>query len=234
MDVRVYAEPALLKAGCLEGTCAVVIDVLRMTSVAATAIENGCAGLLAVAEPEAARAIARERQALLGGERQALPLEGFDFGNSPLAYTRNRVSGRRLVMTTSNGTRAILAAEGARRLVLGGFVNATAVARALLEEGRVAILCAGTLGAFTLEDAMAAGAILDRLERSGVGPVPDDMGRAALMLYRGARGDLAGALRGAGHVETLRSLGMQDDIAYCLSEDLLQAVPERGADGWFA
>lgn len=232
MEVRVYAEPAML-AGGLTGWTAVVIDALRMTSVAVTAAANGCAGLRAEADVDDARRVAAQAGALLGGERSALPIEGFDFDNSPLSYTPARVQGQRIVMSTSNGTRAIAAAAGARRVVLGAFVNAAAIADAVQGDAQVAFVCAGTLGAFTLEDALAAGAMLDRLAARDVRMERDDMAIAVQMLYAQARDDLQGALADTTHYRRLLSLGMEEDLAYCLSEDALRAVPERGQDGWF-
>lgn len=232
MEVRVCAEPAML-AGGLTGWTAVVIDALRMTSVAVTAVANGCAGLRAEADVDDARREAAQAGALLGGERSALPIEGFDFDNSPLSYTPARVKGQRIVMSTSNGTRAIAAAAGARRVLLGAFVNAAAVADAVQSDAQVALVCAGTLGAFTLEDALAAGAMLDRLAARDVRMARDDMAIAVQMLYAQGRDDLQGALAETAHYRRLQSLGMEEDLAYCLSEDALRAVPERGSDGWF-
>lgn len=234
MNVRVYATPDLILPGDLTGTAAVVIDVLRMTTVAATAVQHGCAGLYAVDGVEAARRLAKETGALTGGERNALRIEGFDFDNSPLAYTEARVGGRRLVMTTSNGTRAIAACESPRRVLLGAFVNAMAVAEALRGETSAAIVCAGTLGHFTLEDALAAGALVYRLRALGLPVVPDDMAIAAEMLYDAARADLSGALSSTAHYRRLARMGFAEDIAYCLSEDVLSAAPERKGGGWFA
>lgn len=234
MKVSVLATPANLLHGALEGAAAIVIDALRMTSVAATAMEHGCVALLACAEVEEAKEAAAASGALLGGERNALLIPGFDFSNSPLEYTAERIAGRRLVMSTSNGTRAIVAASGAKRVLLGAFVNAEAVARAVQGEERVAIICAGTLGAFTLEDALAAGAILARLERMGAPLERDDMALAVCMLYEAARRDLPAALADTKHFRRLRSLGLEADLRYCLTEDTLESVPEKRADGWFA
>ncbi|MDR0898261.1 MAG: 2-phosphosulfolactate phosphatase [Oscillospiraceae bacterium] len=232
MDVFVYDAPAQVPDD-LRGLTAVVIDTLRMTSVATIALANGCAGLLAVREVEEARVIAAAQGALLGGERGAVRIEGFDFANSPLEYTPERVQGRRIVMTTSNGTAAIARAVGADKLFLGAMMNAGAVARVLRDEKRVALVCAGTLGEATLEDTLTAGAILARMEALGVGLAMDDGARTALAAYRTARGDLHGALRGTSHYERLRGLGLEEDLRVCLREDWVEVVPVRGADGWF-
>ncbi len=233
MKARVFATPALLRNGDLDGSTAVVIDALRMTSVAAVAIANGCAGLMAVGEVDEARACAEAHGALLGGERNAVEIAGFDFSNSPETYTAERVRGRRLVMTTTNGTKAIAAASGADRLLLGAFVNASAVAAAVRGADLLGIVCAGTMGAFTLEDALAAGAILWRLARDGADLVLDDMAIAALTLYEGARRDLHAALSKTSHYNRLQRLGLMDDLRFCLSEDIVSAVPTLGADNWF-
>lgn len=233
MKACVMATPLNILPGTLDGVAAIVIDALRMTSVAATALSNGCAGVLACAEVDSARQAASETDALLGGERNALLIPGFDFSNSPLEYTPERIAGRRLVMSTSNGTKAIAAVSGAKRALLGAFVNASAAARAVAGEETVVIVCAGTLGAFTLEDALAAGAILEALQAQGVPLVPDDMAVAARMLYDAAKDDLYAALMPTKHFSRLRALGFEEDLRYCLTLDKLSAVPQRGEDGWF-
>lgn len=233
MDIKVYATPATILAGDLAEATVVVVDALRMTSVAVTAIAAGCSGVLAVGGVKEAWALAGECDALLGGERQALPIEGFDFSNSPLEYTEERISGHRLVMSTTNGTHAILAAASARRMLLGAFINASATARAVLSEEKVGIVCAGTMGAFTLEDALAAGSIIDRVQALGAATQLDDMALAAHMLYQSARGDLHKSLSHTTHYKRLEGLGLMDDLLYCLKEDTLRTVPERNRDGWF-
>lgn len=234
MEISVLAAPGNVLPGVFDGAAAIVIDALRMTSVAATAFQNGCAGLLACAQVEEARAAAAACGGLLGGERNALKIDGFDFSNSPAEYTRQRVSGRRLVMSTSNGTRAIAGCSGAKRVLLGAFLNASAVARRVAEEDRVVILCAGTLGAFTLEDALAAGAVIERLQRSHPRAVLDDMALASRRLYgQASEGGLYAYLQGTRHFSRLQSLGLEEDLHTCLSEDRLDAVGERAPDGWF-
>lgn len=234
MQIQVYAEPAMLRSEGLRGQTTVVIDALRMTSVAITAVDNGCEGVMPVRDVEDARRVARDVGALLGGERNALPIEGFQLSNSPLEYTPQRVQGRRLVLSTSNGTRAILAAQESERLLLGGFINAQAVADTVRDCEALSILCAGTLGRFTLEDVLAAGGIVDRVLRHTPDAMLDDLALAAMRLYRQADGKLQEALRPGRHYQWLVRHGMQADIDYCLQEDCAQAVPERHEGGWFA
>lgn len=229
MKIRCFATPNDLLPGDLDGAAAIVIDTLRMTSVAAAAMNNGCAGLLACATVEAAREAAKARGALLGGERSALKIDGFDFSNSPLEYTREAIGGKRLVMTTTNGTRAIAACAPARRLLLAALVNVGAVAEACKKETSVAIVCAGTAGAFTLEDALTAGA-LSLCFHDGE---KDDAAIAFEALWLTARDNLPHALSATRHYNRLLSLGFQPDLDFCLTLNRLSAVCERAEDGWF-
>ena len=199
MKIRCFATPNDLLPGDLDGAAAIVIDTLRMTSVAAAAMSNGCAGLLACATVEAAREAAKARDALLGGERNALRIDGFDFSNSPLEYTREAIGGKRLVMTTTNGTRAIAACAPARRLLLAALVNVAAVAAVCKKEDYVAIVCAGTAGAFTMEDALTAGALSICLN----GDEKDDAAVAFETLWLSARDDLPRALSATRHYNRL-------------------------------
>ena len=229
MKIRAYATPHDILPGGPEGTAAVVIDTLRMTSVATAAVHSGCTGIHTCAEVEEARAFARGCGALLGGERNALKIDGFDFSNSPLEYTPEAINGRRLVMSTSNGTRAIAACKQAKRLLLGALVNARAVADAVRNEASVALVCAGTNGAFTLEDALTAGAIALHLPEAE----PDDAVLAFEMLYRTAKDDLFGVLSATTHFSRLRRLGFEADLTFCLKPNTLCDVCELGQDGWF-
>src|SRR5437764_8635978 len=166
-DVHVHLLPDLVPRGRLPESVAVVLDVLRATTTIIYALAAGCSCVRPCAEVEEARELAggmRAGRVLLGGERGGLPLPGFDLGNSPREYTAKVCRGCTLVLTTTNGTRALLrAAEAARRL-LAGFVNYSAVCEQLRQETRpIHIICAGTEGDVTLEDTLLAGALVDYL-----------------------------------------------------------------------
>jgi 2-phosphosulfolactate phosphatase len=157
---------------------AVVIDVLRATTVITQAIRSGAAEVAVCGEIDEAFGLAdlREPRPLLCGERACKPIAGFDLGNSPSEYTQNRVAGKRLVMTTTNGTRAAIAAAGFDTIFAASFNNLSAVVDSLAGQSGVSILCAGTDGEVTEEDMLLAGAIIDRLLdhpswRSESGPV---------------------------------------------------------------
>ncbi len=157
--------PQLAPAVGLRGGVAVVIDVLRATTTIIHALAAGCSAVYPVAEVEAARDLAgtmRKGKVLLGGERGGKPIAGFDLGNSPGEYRPELCKGAALILTTTNGTRALLHAAEAERVLVAGFVNFSAVCEQLLNEARpVHLLCAGTDGEVTLEDVLLAGAFID-------------------------------------------------------------------------
>lgn len=230
MRYTVYPVHSLLARGKALPGAAVVIDTLRMTTVAATALENGCTAIAAAATVEEAQRLARPLNALLGGERSALKIPGFDLSNSPLEYLPERVGGRSLVLSTSNGTQAIASASGAQRLYLGCLRNAGALAERLRGEESVSFVLAGTAGCFSLEDALTAGALLDRLPAGEM----DDLAVAARALYRQNRTAMHQLLAPCAHYRRLQSLGYTEDLDFCLREDCASATPlKRQGDAFF-
>ena len=233
MSIELFATAGSVEKD-LRSHVVIVVDALRATSVMVTATHNGVRAIVPVSEVEEAVDMARQlgnQRVLLCGERQGKPIPEFHLSNSPLEYTPDRVSGRVMVMTTTNGTRAILKARDARMLFAGAFLNATAVARAARQNGEnIAILCAGTAGKFSLDDILCSGAIISRLLAIDPKQYLDDLARTALTLYTSYRDDLRGSLAGSQHVEYLRKLGMEEDVTYCLQEDVTDAVPVY-ADG---
>jgi 2-phosphosulfolactate phosphatase len=168
----VHLLPSLVPPGALEGSVAVALDVLRATTVMVRALASGCEAVIPCLEIDDARRAAAELPegtALLGGERHALPIEGFDLGNSPGDYTPERCRGKTLVMTTTNGTRCILSCLEAERVLVAGFVNQLATCRALKADGRpVHLVCSGTDGQVSFEDGLLAGALASRLSLMGL------------------------------------------------------------------
>jgi 2-phosphosulfolactate phosphatase len=166
--VFVHLLPALIPEGALRGGVAVVIDVLRATTTMIHALAAGCDAIIPCLEIEEAREVASTLPAgstVLAGERQGLPIEGFDLGNSPGDCTPEICSGKTLVMTTTNGTKAILASLEADRVLIAAFVNRKATVEALkLASGPIHLVCAGTDGQISLEDAMFAGALAKELD----------------------------------------------------------------------
>jgi 2-phosphosulfolactate phosphatase len=217
-----------LATASLGGTAAVVVDVVRASTTIVTALANGARAVIPVATPEEARARGRawaDGPVLLGGERGGEPPPGFDCGNSPAEYARERVEGRTVLLTTTNGTRALLAVRGARRVAVGGFVNATAAARwAAAEAGDVCLVCAGERGRFCLEDAVCAGLLVARIEARAPAPLTDSA-RAARLLWERYADDLAAMLRDAAWAQALAGQGRGDDLPACVAVDVYDVVP---------
>src|SRR2546426_2092361 len=194
----------------------IVVDVLRATSTIAQALASGYRRVLCCAEIEEARAL-REQipDSLLGGERQAVRIEGFDVGASPREFLEPRAE--TLILSTTNGTRAILtAASGCDEVLLGSLLNLEAVAAAVRERGRDAVVvCAGFKGRFALDDAYCAGRIVELLDA--------DRSDAALAAALVARA-LPGAREGL-NARTYGPPGLEEDIAFCARESVLGVVP---------
>ena len=182
------------------GRAVAVIDVIRATTTITMALHHGCSGVIPVRTLGEARAMAQRlgRRALLAGERGADKAVGFELGNSPAEYGRERVQGKTVVMTTTNGTRAFQAVLGARAIVACSFLNAAAVARWLTATGLdILIVCAGQQGRFCLEDAVGSGMLIDRLLSTSDRTLEfSDAARAAHQLFVAYRDDLLGMLRG--------------------------------------
>jgi len=228
---EVAFTPAELAGGDLGGRVVVVLDVLRATSTIVEALANGAQAVRPVsAVDEAVRAaeeIGRDR-ALLAGERRSIRIEGFDLGNSPREFARERVSGKVVVLTTTNGTVAILASAAARRVLIGSFLNLDAVARELVRDGGpVSIVCSGREGRFALEDALCAGALVRRAsELAGVALETNDAARAALDLLAAHGADLAGAFARTAAGRQLIDAGLEADLECCARVDAHAVVPE--------
>lgn len=205
----------------------VVIDVLRATSTIVEALVNGARAVVPVADVDdavsRAERIGRD-SVLLCGERGGEPIPGFHLGNSPLEFTRERVEGRSLIMTTTNGTRALLATGGSSACFIGALLNARAVAQRLVERGEdVVLLCAGGAGVFALDDAMCAGRIARYVRELGAELSGNDGLAAALALSRDA--PTARSLAKTEGGRRLEAIGRHEDIAFCARENRYDVVP---------
>ncbi|MEL6109132.1 MAG: 2-phosphosulfolactate phosphatase [Planctomycetota bacterium] len=231
----------LPKTSDFSGRTAVVIDVLRATTVMTTAGANGARSLMTFAEVEEARAAANsfEPNALLCGERNCEKIAGFEFGNSPSEYTESRVAGQRLILTTTNGTRAIQAARTADRLLVASFLNLESIVRAVHGESQLQLICAGTNGEVTLEDVLLAGAIADHCNPNSDCDI-DDSARLAIAAWREVTSatneevDLESALastltRSLGG-RNLIALGYDLDVQRCARVNTIEGYVERVAD----
>lgn len=231
MKIDVLFTPVELSHQRIEGRVVVVIDVFRATSCIVTAMASGAWRLIPVISVDDAHAM-REvlgdgEVVLLGGERHTRLIEGFDLDNSPFSYSPQRVAGATIVMSTTNGTRALRGAVdfGASEVLVGSIVNATAVARAAGSAGRdVAILCAGRKDLFTIEDSLCAGMLVSMIEAEHTAQM-SDAAFAMKDFYDRYADNLRVPLRHCAHYNQIMDNGLADDVAYCLTPDLLDVVP---------
>ncbi|MGE3804727.1 MAG: 2-phosphosulfolactate phosphatase [Gemmataceae bacterium] len=228
-DVHVHLLPGLIRPGQLRGGVAVVIDVLRAMTTVVHALAHGCTSIRPCAEIEEARSLADQMPAgkvILAGERQGKPIPQFDLGNSPREYTAKVCKGTTLVLTTTNGTAALVRAAEAERVLLAGFVNFSAICEQLKADKRpVHIVCAGTEGEPALEDTLLAGAFVDFL-CDVVEMNLNDAGRLAWDCFEQHGRVLQGALEVSRGGAILKKLGYDEDIRAAARVDLYHLVPE--------
>jgi 2-phosphosulfolactate phosphatase len=217
-------SPALIGQHDLSGKTAVVIDVFRATTTIVTALESGIAEVRPVLQLQEAFALASEDY-LPAAERDGNVAEGFEYGNSPLQYRNlNGLKGKRLALTTTNGTRCVALSQDAEEIVAGALRNRSAVARYLLATGRDAVLfCAGWKDRPNLEDTLLAGALTEALIAHFA--CGDDATWSALTLWEAARSDLSNWARRTSHYKRLVDKGMREDVLHCLELDNSQVVP---------
>ncbi|MCA9303563.1 MAG: 2-phosphosulfolactate phosphatase [Phycisphaerales bacterium] len=217
----------------LAETNAVVIDILRATSTIVAAIASGASGVIPVGEVGHARAVSAQYPgSLLGGERSAVKIEGFDLGNSPLEYTHEAVGGRVVVLSTTNGTRAFETVRSSPGVYAGALVNRAALCRALMDAQRdVLLVCSGTDGKVSEEDCFGAGLIADTL--TGWGTLTDRAAgvRKKAMNDLGRLGDPARVIGSSFHGKRLIDLGLVADIEVCGRLDSSDVVPVMNAVG---
>jgi len=204
---------------------AIVVDVLRATSSIVTALAAGAAEVCPVAEiEEAHRMRSVDPDVLLAGERGCRIIEGFDLGNSPVGFFTPQMRGRRLVLATTNGSRALAAAAraGFAPVLAGALLNLQALVDAVRAAGpeEVTVVCAGTNGAFSADDALVAGAIAE-----GLGAEEDDTALAASALWRSWEKDVVGLFVRSRAGRNLLEVGMRADVEFCARQDAFAVVP---------
>ena len=248
--LHVHLLPSLVQPEELADKTVVVIDVLRATTTIVYALAAGASEVIPCLEIDEARnaAAAKPGTAILGGERGGKLIAGFDLGNSPTEYTREKVGGKTVVFTTTNGTRAMMRCRSARRVLIGSFVNFSALCRELASEPAVEIVCAGTDGEVTREDTLLAGAIVEELTRQDPhpGPLPEgegeiqfnDQAEIAADAWRAAIGTLTGqsplssAIRHSRGGRNLIEIGQENDIDIAAQLDKFDIVPELDLPNW--
>jgi 2-phosphosulfolactate phosphatase len=232
MRVDVFFGPHELVASDVVNRVVAVVDVLRASTSIAVALANGARAVIPLASSEEvvsrANLLARS-EVKLAGERRMQPIPGFDVGNSPREFTREAVEGKTILMSTTNGTIAVLATQGARDVVIASYVNFSAVAsmlRAALRGGAdVAILCAGQEKRFAIEDAACAGLFVQQITEKQAKAEINDAAQAAMLIDKKFGSNLKRLLRQSAHGTALADAGFGEDLTSCGALDAYPVVP---------
>lgn len=226
ISIEVVLSPALLHLSDIKGANVVVIDILRATSTICTAIHEGAESVKAIHSTELALEYGK-RGYLTAAERDGRKLDGFDLGNSPFECMNGAVKGRRIALTTTNGTKCIeaVANDGARNVLSGSFLNLDAVSDWLANDGHnVVLLCAGWKDSFNLEDTLFAGALASSINSRTECRIDCDAALMAMDIYHLAKPDLVTYLKKSSHYRRLSHLHHEEDMVYCLQHSVFQTI----------
>jgi len=240
MKIDALLSPAELPALArrdLRATACVVFDILRATSTFVTALQNGAKAIIPVSEISEAVALRQQQpDVLLAGERDGVKIHAalsggidFDFGNSPREFTPEKVRGKTIVSTTTNGTRALRACAGAKMILASSFLNLSATAKFLnrSQPEEILLVCAGTGEGVALEDLLAAGALADLLADE-----LSDSAEIARQTFLRSKADLSAAIAGSKNGRRLLAIPeLRADVAFCSQRDIFNLVAKMKADG---
>ncbi|ATD53810.1 2-phosphosulfolactate phosphatase family protein [Clostridium chauvoei] len=229
MKVDVIISADHINEESLEGKTVVVIDMLRATSVITTALANGAKKVIPLLTVEEAFDMKEELKSLgesvlLGGERRALKIEGFDCTNSPLEYTSDVVKNNNVVITTTNGTRAITLSLKADEILVGAMINAKAIVDKVKDINKdVVFINAGTNGEFSMDDFICSGYMIYLLSKDKEHDLTD-IAKTAKLIYK-SNENIIDYIKDARHYNILKTLGLEADLNYCCQKDIIKSVP---------
>lgn len=224
--IEVCFSPAMYHRFHKDEAIVVIVDILRATSAICTAFSNGAFQIIPVQTVEEARRY-KQKGYLVAAERDGIKCDFADFGNSPFNFTEEVVSNKIIVYSTTNGTQAIHMAEKSYKVVMGSFLNLSALTDFLLYHHRpVVIFCAGWKDRFSLEDTIFAGALVEKLIHSGSYNTICDSAIASLDLWSLAKPDILAYIEKAAQRHRLKKNGLDDVLEYCFTSDLTPLVPE--------
>jgi 2-phosphosulfolactate phosphatase len=231
MEIDIQLVPFLPNSNAFLDRTVVVIDVLRAASVVVYEMYQGALEIIPVATVEEAFQMAKavgESSILLGGERESKNIPGFDLGNSPKEYVAERVRGKRLILTTTNGTKALHLVSSGKEILVGSFLNIGAVAQRCLELNRdLLIFPSGDEGNFSLEDTICGGMLIELITGRGKKSISlTDASQCAKILYQRFEDNLSHAFRLSHHGKELVNRGFEDDLVYCAQINITDIVPE--------
>ena len=228
MNINVISYAAASRPELIQGKTVVVIDVLRATSVMLTALSKGAHELVPAISPE--EAIQKSflydvEKVVLGGERNAIKIEGFLLGNSPLEYTHENILNKTVIITTTNGTKALNSCLNAEKVFIGAFLNVDAVVEKIKDEDEVVLFCSGTNNRFSLDDGMCAAMIIDGLSKTREIHLTD-FAQLLLSNFRTNPDNLELLLKDCYHLNLLKQKGFEKDVTFCLQNSLYNIVPQ--------
>lgn len=232
MRVDVYFTPQEVGPADVAGRVVAVVDVLRASTSIAVALDNGARAVIPLASSEEvvsrAKNLARS-EVKLAGERRSQQISGFDYGNSPLEFSKENVDGKTILMSTTNGTNAILAVQGARDVLIASYVNFKAVLAMLSAALRggtdVAIVCAGQEKHFSLEDSACAGRFVQAITEKHSKAEINDAANAAMVIEKKFGTSLKKLFKASSHGAALAEAGFGDDLEFCAQVDSYSVVP---------
>ncbi len=223
-------SPALLPHFGYKNSAVVVIDILRATSSICVAFANGAKTVIPVETLEECKWF-QDKGFLAAAERGGEKIEGFDFGNSPFSFRDEKIRGKEIVFSTTNGTRAIKATADAALVIICSFVNLEILCEYLCEKQLdILCMCAGWKNKFNLEDSLFAGAVTRKLIKSGKFITECDSSKAAMQLYDNASNDLFSFLENSSHRIRLKKLNIDEDVRFCLDPDSSNVLPILSGD----
>lgn len=220
--VEVCLTPELIHQHELDGKIVVVVDIFRATSCIVAGLAYGVAAIRPVATVEEAFELGKQGY-IMAGERGGQMVEGFDIGNSPFEYMQEDMIGRRVVISTTNGTQAISKSQAAEEILIGAFLNLSHTAKYIQDSGKdVVVHCAGWKGTVNVEDTLYAGALIDAIRSSH--EITADSSVLSYQLFKANQPDLLAVAEQSGHAHRLRGFGVKKDITYCLEKDRFECV----------
>jgi 2-phosphosulfolactate phosphatase len=223
--LEVCLSPGIYDKHADDHNIVVIVDILRATSSICAAIYNGVSSIIPVATVDEAKAM-KQQGYMVASERDGYVLDFADFGNSPFNFSPEIVTGKEIAYSTTNGTRCIHLASHSKAVVIGSFLNISALADWLIhQKAPVLIFCASWKDRFSLEDTVFAGALAERLMNSGKFETICDAVTASIDLWNLAKNDLSSYLQKAAQKGRLASKGLDDCFEYCLTDDLCPVIP---------
>ncbi len=227
-NIDVCLSPELIHQYPLKGKIVVVVDILRATSCMVSGLATGVASIKPLADVTTCKLLKNEGY-FTAGERNGSKVDGFDMGNSPFEYMEPKLKGQKVAVTTTNGTLAIEKSRDAEQIIIGAFLNLSAVANYIkIADKDIVVVCAAWKGKVNMEDSLFAGALVDKLQATHQ---PEcDVPRMMLKLYQSEKNDLFAFIKESSHARRLNNLDVYKDIEFCVEEDKFEVVPVLRGD----